>query len=134
VKLIETGWSGVLQCRDKVTRKHSFERIIMNFLDMKSHLKPKKYEWYRTVMGGCSIWQKEVLNGEILLRIEGAKEAGGYWGSIRSMLDIYGNLEEIFSTWPAEGIHVPFATPENCALHLDQKWKEIINAEQRKLT
>ncbi len=105
----------------------------MRFLDMKADLKPKNYEWYSTVIGGCSIWEKEVLNGQILLQIEGAKEAGGYWGSIRSILDQYGESEAIFSTKPKEGLHVPFKTPENCALHLDNAWKQIINNEEKQI-
>ena len=102
----------------------------MSFLDMKSDLNPKNYEWYRGVSGSWHHGEKRVLNGEILLQVEGSLDAGGYWGSIRSILDQYGEAgNPIFSTRPKEGLHVPFKTPENCVLHLEATWKEIINNE-----
>jgi hypothetical protein len=104
----------------------------MNFLDMKSDLKPKNYEWYRGVSGSWHHWEKRVLNGEIILKVEG-DESGGYWGSIRIMLNRYGKLNSIFfSTWPDKGLHVPFKTPENCAVTIDNVWKEMINNESTK--
>jgi hypothetical protein len=101
----------------------------MSFLDMKSDLHPPNYEWYRSVLGKWHHWEKKVFNGQIILHVEGSKEVGGYWGSIRSIVDLYGQSEAIFSTYPVKGIHVPFKTPENCALHIDEKWKKIINNE-----
>jgi hypothetical protein len=100
----------------------------MNFLDMKSNLRPPNYEWIRGVSGTWHHWYKHVLDGEITLHVKGLDEK--YWGSIRPAADV----SVFYSTKPKEGLHVPFRTPENCALHLDQKWKKIINVEQRKLT
>ena len=99
----------------------------MNFLDMEIPAKdwPGPYEWYRTMW---DYWQKIVLKGEILLKIEGS-EAEGYSGTITSTADDYDRFQPIFSTRPKEGLHVPFKTPENCALHLENAWEEIINKE-----
>lgn len=98
----------------------------MNFLDMKSDLRSKNYEWYRGISVSHNHWYRHVLNGEITLHVQGADEA--YWGSMRPSADV----SVFYSTKPKEGLHVPFRTPENCALHLDEKWKQIINDERRK--
>jgi hypothetical protein len=97
----------------------------VDFLDMKSNLLPPNYDWYRGVSGSWHHWYKHVLNGEITLHVQGADEA--YRGSIRPSTDV----SVFYSTKPKEGLHVPFKTPENCALHLDEKWKQIINDERR---
>ena len=101
----------------------------MNFLDMKSDLKPNNYEWYRGVSGSWHHWEKRVLNGEIILHVEGLEELG-YRGNIKT--STYVSL--FYTTRAEEGLHVPFKTPENCALHLDSRWKEIIKSEQSILT
>lgn len=101
----------------------------MNFLDMKADLKPKNYEWYRGISGSWHHWEKRVLNGEIILHVEGANDMG-YWGNIKTNTDV----SHFYSTKPDdEGLHVPFKTPENCVLHLEAAWEEIINNEMRNL-
>lgn len=98
----------------------------MNFLDMKVPEKLPLYEWYRAISGSWHHWEKRVLGGEIILHVEGAEDMG-YWGNIKTNTDV----SHFWTTRPGEegGIHVPFRTPENCAVHLDAKWKEMISEE-----
>ena len=96
----------------------------MNLQEMKVEFIPGHYVWYRMFE---TMWKKTVLNGEIMLEIYSSKE--GYWGQIKSTADDYDRFDPIFSTKPKEGLHVPFRTPENCAVHLEAKWKEIIKNE-----
>jgi len=99
----------------------------MNFLDMQALTKGPipLYEWYRGVSGSWHHWEKAVLNGEIILHVEGAEDMG-YWGIIKTSTDV----SLFYSTRPDDkGLHVPFKTPENCVLHLESRWKEIINQE-----
>ena len=54
----------------------------------------------------------------------------GYWGNIKTDTDV----SAFYDTRPDdEGLHVPFRTPENCVLHLDYIWKEIIRKEMEKI-
>ena len=101
----------------------------MNFLDMQADMNPKSYEWYRGVSGRWHHWFKNVLEDQIQLHVEGSEDAGGYWGTIHNSTDNYDRFPAIFSTRPEKGLHVPFKTPENCALHLDKEWKTIIKRE-----
>ena len=100
----------------------------MDFLEMKTDLDPNDYEWYRGAAGSWHHWYKKVLGGEIILHIEGAEDMG-YWGSIKTSTDV----SCFYSTKPDdEGLHVPFRTPENCALHLDSAWKQMIIEEENR--
>jgi len=99
----------------------------MNFLEMKSNLKPPLYEWYRGVSGSWYHWEKRGLDGQVILHVEGSEDIG-YWGSIRT--DSYGDGCNFWSTVPDdERLHIPFRTPENCAAHVDLKWQEIVRQE-----
>lgn len=101
----------------------------MNFLDIHSDF-TKNYEWYRGCSGSWHHWHKKVFDGEIMLHIQGEEE-GGYWGQI--ILGTDPDEDKIlYSTFPDEGIHVPFKTPENCALTLDNAWKAMVDKEGRK--
>ncbi len=101
----------------------------MNFLDMKVPENRTLYEWHRAVSGSWHHWEKRVLNGEIILHVEGAEDMG-YWGNIKTDTDV----SAFYDTRPDdEGLHVPFRTPENCVLHLDYIWKEIIRKEMEKI-
>ena len=103
----------------------------MTLSNMEIKCIPELYVWYRYFK---TSWRKEVLNGEVMLEIYGAEEEG-YWGQIRVMADDYDRFEPIFSTKPKEedALHVPFRTPENCAVHLEAAWKDIIKKESEKL-
>lgn len=98
----------------------------MNFLDMTKNFE-KNYDWYRGCSGSWHHWMKKVLGGEITLHVQGSDEQDGYWGEIILGDDVHEN--KIIYTTKTEGIHVPFKTPENCALTLDNAWKEIIKKE-----
>lgn len=99
----------------------------MNFLEMKADLNPKDYEWYRGVSGSWHHWHKKVLGGDIMLHVQGEQE-GGYWGRIILGTDPHED-KVIYSTWPDEGLHVPFKTPENCAETIDNAWKVLVIGE-----
>ena len=104
----------------------------MDFLDMKEEFNKEDYVWFRGITGVWQHWEKRVLNGEVVLIIEGS-ERQGYWGRIQSCADDYDRFDPMFSTMPKEGLHVPFRTPENCAVHLEHEWKEIVKEEGNKL-
>ena len=55
---------------------------------------------------------------------------GGYWGNIKTNTDV----SHFWTTRPDKDgeLHVPFKTPENCALYVDEKWKQIVNDEQKR--
>jgi hypothetical protein len=102
----------------------------MNFLDMSFDAKlPLDHVWYRGVSGTRHHWFKNVMEDQIQLHVEGSEDVGGYWGTIHNAAVDYDIFPLIFSTKPELGLHVPFKTPENCALHLDEEWKRIINDE-----
>lgn len=98
----------------------------MNFLEMEANLHPNNYEWYRGVSGSWHHWEKRVLDGAIILHVEGSEDMG-YWGNIRCD----DAVSHFWSTRPGKegGIIVPFRTPENCALHVDLAWREMIMKE-----
>jgi len=95
---------------------------------MEEKYKPEHYVWWR----GLNYWKKVVLNGQVALQIDGSEEEG-YWGTIINTADDYDRFDPIFTTKPKKGLHVPFRTPENCAVHLEHEWKEIVKEEGNKL-
>lgn len=103
---------------------------MINFLDMKVDLSPKNYEWYRGVSGSWHHWQKRVLGGEIILHVEGDEDIG-YWGNIKTNTDV----SHFWTTRPDKDgdLHVPFKTPENCAMTVDNVWKEMVNNEEKNI-
>jgi len=95
---------------------------------MKADLNPKNNEWYRGVSGTWHHWQKNVLNGQMSLVVQGGDHVGGYWGNIVLGTDLHRD-KIIYTAVPEEGSRVTFKTPELCASTIDNVWKEMVNGE-----
>ena len=67
----------------------------MDFLDMKEEFNKEDYVWFRGITGVWQHWEKRVLNGEVVLIIEGS-ERQGYWGRIQSCADDYDRFDPTF--------------------------------------
>jgi hypothetical protein len=99
---------------------------LKDLLSLEYYGKRKLYEWQR---GISNDWIMLVLNGNAILHVQGSKELG-YWGDIQLSPNFDPLNKSIFKTCRELSADT-FRLPEHCAQYLENKWKEIISAEEK---